>query len=187
MRKIGFIVLFLATMFSLRAQDDVSFKVVCRRQVTVGEQFQVSYELNAEGINFDAPNFNNFEIVGGPFSSSSSSVQIVNGSVTRTNTYTYSYYLRAIREGHFTIPAASITVKNRRIRSNTADIEVVRDNHAAASNNSGTQQASTATSNVFLEAVPNKTSAYIGEQITLTYKIYYTVPISQLTISKAPS
>ena len=186
MRKIGFIVLFLMTAFMLRAQDDVSFKVICKKQVVVGEQFQVSYELNGEGKNFEAPNFNNFEIVGGPFSSSSSSVQIINGSVTKTNTHTYSFYLRAIKEGKYTLPAASITVNKQKIKSTTAEIEVVKNNSVSSNGNN----ASGATANakdVFLEAMPNKMSAYLGEQIILTYKIYYTIPISNLSISKAPS
>ena len=187
MKRFSFIVLILITAFSLRAQDDVSFKVICKKQVVVGEQFQVSYELNGEGKNFEAPNFNNFEIIGGPFSSSSSSVQIINGSVTKTNTHTYSFYLRAIKEGKYTIPAATITVNKQKVKSTTADIEVVKDNSVITeSKNSSTASASGA-KDVFLEASPNKKSAYIGEQITLTYKIYYTIPISNLTISKAPS
>lgn len=185
MRKIGFILLFFMTVFALNAQDEVSFKVICKKQVVVGEQFQVSYELNGDGKNFEAPNFNNFEIVGGPFSSSSSSVQIINGSVTKTNTHTYSFYLRAIKEGKYTIPAATVTVNKKKVQSTTAAIEVVKDNNVTASGTTG----STATSkkDAFLEAVPNKLSAYIGEQIILTYKIYYTIPISNLSISKAPS
>ena len=187
MRKIGFIVLFLMTAFVLRAQDDVSFKVICKKQVVVGEQFQVSYELSGDGKNFEAPNFNNFEIVGGPFSSSSSSVQIINGSVTKTNTNTYSFYLRAIKEGKFTIPAATITVNKKKVKSNTFDIEVTKDNTVVSDKNGGQKAATGTVKDVFLEAVPNKKSAYIGEQITLTYKIYYTIPISNLSISKAPS
>ena len=186
MKKIGFILLFLMTVFGMNAQDDVNFKIICKKQVVVGEQFQVSYELTGEGTNFEAPNFNNFEIVGGPFSSSSSSVQIVNGSVTKSTTHTYSFYLRAIKEGSFTIPAATITVNKKKIKSTTEEIKVVKDTRvmsgdgSVSNNNSGTQD-------VFLEASPNKKTAYIGEQITLKYKIYYTIPISQLTISKAPS
>ena len=187
MRKIGFIVLFLMTLFSLKAQDDVSFKVICKKQVVVGEQFQVSYELTGDGKNFEAPNFNNFEIVGGPFSSSSSSVQIINGSVTKTSTNTYSFYLRAIKEGKFTIPAATITVNKKKVKSTTAEIEVVKDNSVVSDKNGGSKSSAGSTKDVFLEATPNKLSAFIGEQITLTYKIYFTIPISQLTISKAPS
>lgn len=186
MKRIGLFLVCLMTAFLLRAQDDVSFKVICKKQVVVGEQFQVSYELNGDGTNFEAPNFNNFEIVGGPFSSSSSSVQIINGSVTRTNTHTYSFYLRAIKEGKYTIPAATITVKKQKVKSSTADIEVVKDN-SVVTGGSASGGAATNSKDVFLEAVPNKLSTYLGEQIILTYKIYYTIPISNLSISKAPS
>ena len=175
------------TAFMLRAQDDVSFKVICKKQVVVGEQFQVSYELSGDGKNFEAPNFNNFEIVGGPFSSSSSSVQIINGSVTKTNTNTYSFYLRAIKEGKFTIPAATITVNKKKVKSNTFDIEVLKDSSGITGKSNGQKASTGSVKDVFLEAVPNKKSAYVGEQITLTYKIYYTIPISNLSISKAPS
>ncbi|MBO7468801.1 MAG: protein BatD [Bacteroidales bacterium] len=184
MKRIGFIVLFLMTAFALKAQDDVSFKVICKKQVSVGEQFQVSYELNSDGKNFESPNFNNFEIVGGPFSSSSSSVQIINGSVTKTNTHTYSFYLKAIKEGNFTIPAATITVNKQKVKSTTAEILVTKNSSTSGSSNSG---AVSNAKDVFLEATTNKKSAYLGEQLILTYKIYYTVPILSPSISKAPS
>lgn len=184
MKRISLIVLFFMTLFPSMAQDDVNFRVICKKQVIVGEQFQVSYELNGKGDSFEAPNFNNFEIIGGPFTSSSSNVQIINGSVSRANTYTYSYYLRAIKEGNFTIPAATITVNKRKVKSTTVDIEVIKSN---ADGNNYSDGASADTKDVFLEASLNKRSAYIGEQIILTYKIYYTIPISNLSISKSPS
>ena len=185
MKKIGFILLFFMMAFALNAQDDVSFKVICKKQVTVGEQFQVSYELNGDGKDFEAPNFHNFEIVGGPFSSSSSSVQIINGSVTKTNTHTYSFYLRAIKEGNFTIPAATITVNKQKVKSTTAEIVVTKN--AKTSNGNATSGAVSNAKEVFLEATTNKKSVYLGEQLILTYKIYYTVPILSPSISKAPS
>ena len=92
-KKLLYIITFLfAAAYSLEAQTDVSFKTICKRQVSVGEQFQVSYELNADGKDFKAPNFNNFEIIGGPFKSTSSSVQIINGSVSKTNIQTYENF-----------------------------------------------------------------------------------------------
>ena len=185
MKKIGFILLFFMMAFALNAQDDVSFKVICKKQATVGEQFQVSYELNGDGKDFEAPNFHNFEIVGGPFSSSSSSVQIINGSVTKTNTHTYSFYLRAIKEGNFTIPAATITVNKQKVKSNTAEIVVTKN--TKTSNGNATSGAVSNAKEVFLEATTNKKSVYLGEQLILTYKIYYTVPILSPSISKAPS
>ncbi len=183
------------TALSLEAQDDVTFKTICKKQVAVGEQFQVSYELNGDGRDFKSPNFNNFEVIGGPFSSTSSSVQIINGSVSRTNTQTYSFHLRAIKEGKFSIPQASVTVGRNRITSDPAEINVVASpsgSNYATGNTSNTagNRSSEATVNakeVFLEAIPSKRSAYIGEQILLTYRLFFTIPISQLSVSQSPS
>lgn len=177
-------------MYSLEAQSDVTFKTICKKQVSVGEQFQVSYELNGDGKDFRSPNFTNFEIIGGPFSSTSSSVQIINGSVTKTNTQTYSFHLRAIKEGKFTMPQASITVDRKRITSEPCEINVVAssktDNNYSGSSVNNSQTSDNARE-VFLEAIPNKRKVYMGEQIMLTYRIFYTIPISQLSVSKSPS
>ena len=183
MKRISVVLLLLVTALALKAQDDVSFRVICKKQVVVGEQFQVSYELSGDGKNFEAPNFVNFEIVSGPFHSTSSSIQIINGSASKTTTLTYSYYLRALKEGEFTIPAATITVNKKKVKSTTATVTVGKSSNVASGSST-----STGTGNeVFLEATPNKRTAYLGEQIMLTYKIYYNLPISNLSISKAPS
>lgn len=180
-------------MNSVEAQSDVTFRTICKKQVSVGEQFQVSYELNGDGKDFRSPNFTNFEVIGGPFSSTSSSVQIINGSVTKTNTQTYSFHLRAIKEGNFTMPQASITVDKKRITSEPCEINVVasqngNSTYSGSSNNGNNySQANDNAREVFLEAMPNKRKVYLGEQIVLTYRIYYTIPISQLTVSKSPS
>lgn len=184
--------MFIAT-YSLEAQSDVTFRTICKKQVSVGEQFQVSYELNGDGKDFRSPNFTNFEVIGGPFSSTSSSVQIINGSVTKTNTQTYSFHLRAIKEGKFTMPQASITVDKKRITSDPSEINVVASQNGnntysrSSSNGNNYSQANDNAREVFLEAMPNKRKVYLGEQIMLTYRIYYTIPISQLSVSKSPS
>lgn len=192
MRKIFIAVIAVLLSMTVFGQDDSVFNVICKRQVMVGEQFNVSYELDGNGSNFVAPNFVDFEVLGGPFSSSSSSVQIINGSITKSNKTTYSFYLRALKEGTFKIPAATITIDKKKVKSTTMDITVVPGSGNAAyagsprNGDNGSSQ-SVDLGDVFVEAVPNKKTAYIGEQILLTYKIYFTIPISQLSVSKSPS
>lgn len=188
--KLLYILTFIfISIHSVDAQSDVSFRTICKKQVSVGEQFQVSYELNGDGKDFKSPNFTNFEIIGGPFTSTSSSVQIINGSVSRTNTQTFSFHLRAIKEGTFTIPSASITVDRKKITSEPCEIVVTASPTGSSSygGSSNNTQVTVGNRDVFLEATPNKKKAYLGEQILLTYRIYYTIPISQLSVSKAPS
>ena len=66
--------------------QEARIKVSTKSQVVVGEQFRVVFEINADGKKFSAPSFEGFSVVGGPFNSTSSSVQIVNGSMSRTVT-----------------------------------------------------------------------------------------------------
>ena len=191
--KLLYIILFcFVSTYTLEAQSDVTFKTICKKQVSVGEQFQVSYELNGDGKDFKTPNFTNFEIIGGPFTSTSSSVQIINGSVSRTNTQTFSFHLRAIKEGVFTIPSASVTVDKKKITSEPCEINVIASasgssSYNGATNNTNISKSNTTAKEVFLKATPNKKKVYQGEQILLTYNIYYTIPISQLSVSKSPS
>ena len=191
--KLLYIILFcFVSIYTLEAQSDVTFKTICKKQVSVGEQFQVSYELNGDGKDFKTPNFTNFEIIGGPFTSTSSSVQIINGSVSRTNTQTFSFHLRAIKEGVFTIPSASVTVDKKKITSEPCEINVIASasgssSYNGATNNTNISKSNTTAKEVFLKATPNKKKVYQGEQILLTYNIYYTIPISQLSVSKSPS
>jgi hypothetical protein len=195
MRKFVRLLILIGIMapLSLYAQDP-TLKVSSKKQVAVGEQFQVSFELNAEGRNFVAPNFDNFSIVGGPFTSSSSSMQIINGSTTHSVKNTYSFVLRAIKEGSFIIKEAAITVKGKKVMSEPFEIKVVAGKAAnnAGSGNGGegannTNDSKVTGQDLFLKVIPNKKSAFIGEQIVLTYRIYTRVPVSSLSVSKMPT
>ena len=184
---------------ALRAQD-ATLTVSAKKQVMVGERFQVVFEANAEGKNFQAPSFDGFTVVGGPFTSSSSSFSIVNGSMSHTVKNTYTFALQAYKEGTFRVGAASLTVKGDKISSEPFEIQVVPDDgsHAAASSGSGGQSQSQGQSqntndpqvsgkDLFLKVTPSKKTVYVGEQIVLTYKLYTKVPVSSLSVGKSPS
>lgn len=197
MKKIGLFLMMLLLPLAMFAQDP-SIKVSAKHQVSVGEQFKIAFEVNADGKKFTAPSFEHFTVVGGPFNSSSSSVQIVNGSMSRTVNNTYSYVLRAEKEGDFTIGSASIVVNGNTIKSEPYQISVVKDASSASVASQGGSQASSqwqqgttdpkvSGQDLFLKVFPSKKSAYIGEPVVLTYKLYTRVPVSQLSVSKMPS
>ena len=123
MKRIIIIVFALLASLGVRAQE-ARIKVSTKQQVSVGEQFKIAFETNADGKNFTPPAFDGFTIVGGPFNSTSSSVQIVNGSMSRTVSNTYSYVLRANREGVFSIGAATLLVDGETIQSEPFSITV---------------------------------------------------------------
>ena len=183
-----------------------SIKVIGKQQVSVGEQFKIAFEVNAEGKSFTAPRFDGFTLVGGPFNSTSSSIQVVNGSMSRTVSNTYSYVLRAEKEGSFTIGSASIVVDGNVVKSEPFAVTVMADaSGAGAASQGSSSQGGSSQGNVsqgqqqssndpqvsgqdlFLKVYPSKRSAYVGEPVVLTYKLYTRVPVSQLTISKMPA
>ena len=198
-RKAKVATFFLLLLPMLAFAQDPTLKVSSPRQVSVGQKFQVVFESNAEGKNFTAPSFEGFNVVGGPFQSSSSSFQMVNGSMSHSVSVTYTYALMAYQEGTFHIGPATLTVKGNKITSQPFDIAVGPDNGggSASSGNGGSSSQGGQRSNtddpqvsgkdLFLKVVPSKKSVYLGEQFVLTYKLYTKVPVSSLSISKAPS
>ena len=203
MKKIFGLLVFILCVapIAMRAQDAPKLTVSAKKQVVVGERFQVVFEANADGKNFSAPSFDGFTVVGGPFTSSSSSFSMVNGSMSHTVKCTYTYALQAYKEGTFRIGSASLTVKGDKVSSEPFDIQVLPDDgsHATASGggNSGSNQGKSQSQNtndpqvsgkdLFLKVIPSKRSAYVGEQIVLTYKLYTKVPVSSLSVDKMPS
>lgn len=185
----------------LWAQDDPTLSVSTKKQVVVGERFQVVFEANAEGKNFQAPTFDGFTVVGGPFTSTSSSFSMVNGSMSHTVKVTYTFALQAYKEGTFHIGSASLTVKGNKVSSEPFDIKVLPDDGSHANNsgggygggqsNQGGQQNSNdpevSGKDLFLRVIPSKKSVYVGEQVVLIYKLYTKVPVSSVSIEKLPS
>ena len=182
----------------LWAQDDPRLTISAKKQVVVGERFQVVFEANGEGRSFQAPTFEGFNVVGGPFTSTSSSIQVVNGSVTRSTSNSYTYALQASREGTFLIGAASVTIDGKKVSSEPYEIKVLPDDGSYASSGGGASssqgQARQNTSDpqvsgkdLFLRCIPSKKSVCVGDQIVLTYKLYTKVPVSSVSVSKMPS
>ena len=183
----------------LWAQDTPTLTVSAKKQVFVGERFQVVFESNAEGRNFQAPSFEGFNVVGGPFTSTSSSIQVVNGSISRTTRNSYTFALQAIQEGTFRIGSASLTVSGDKVNSEPFEIKVLPDDgsHAPSGGGGGSsnQRQSQQNTNdpqvsgkdLFLRCIPSKKSVYVGEQVVLTYKLYTKVPVSSVSLSKVPS
>ena len=193
-----FVILGCLMPLALWAQDSPTLTVSTKKQVMVGERFQVVFEANAEGKNFSAPSFEGFTVVGGPFTSTSSSFQMVNGSMSHTVKCTYTFALQAYKEGTFHIGSATLNVKGDKVSSEPFDIKVVPDDgsHAASSGGGGSSgQGQSSSSNdpqvsgkdLFLKVIPSKKTAYLGEQVVLTYKLYTKVPVSSLSVSKMPT
>ena len=80
------VVVAVLTFFTAFAEQGVTFQTNAPMIVGVGEAFRVEFDLNAkpDDKSFVAPSFEGFSVLAGPSVSHGSSMQIVNGSVSKS-------------------------------------------------------------------------------------------------------
>lgn len=168
------------------AQDGAFTATVDRSQVGTGEQFTVTFTVSGmdamSAQNFKAPDFGQLLVLSGP--NTSQNYQIINGSMS--GSIAYSYVLYARQTGKFTIGPATIDIKGKQIKSQPIQVEVVKGSTQPK------QQAPEPTianigDNLIIRAIADKQRAHIGEQITITYKLYTRVSVSGYDLAKAPT
>lgn len=172
--------------------QDVSFTADAPTVVEVGEQFRLSYSLNKQGEELQLPALKGFEVLAGPSMSSSFSSSIINGKVTSSSEYIYTYVLEATTEGEYTIDPATIKVDGKQMKSNAVTIKVVKGSAHSQQNQQGERReesqagASIKKDDIFLRLEVNRKSLYVGESLVATLKIYTRVGLSQFGRSKFP-
>jgi tetratricopeptide (TPR) repeat protein len=176
---------------SFAKADNISFHASAPSVVEVGERFRVQYSVNSQDVShFSYPNFDGFEVIYGPSTSSQSSVQFVNGKMSQSSSLTYTFTMVAQKTGAFTIPAASIQVGDATYKSKSLKIQVVassggnQQSQGQSSRNSQTasrpQSSGISSSDLFMTATASRTKVYEQEAILVTYKLYTLVNLTQL-------
>lgn len=167
--------------------DEISFVASAPNAVVVGQQFRLSYKINRGNAKEPRiPAIEGFSILSGPNRSSESSYRMVNGQVSSTQSLTYTYILKADREGTYTLPSAAVEVEGKQITSNSVDIKVLpQDNQSQSVRNSrGTDKTESSaninSSDLFMTATLNKTKVYEQQAVLLTYKVYSAVNLTSL-------
>ena len=182
------IILLLVLASALSAQE---FKATVDR-TTVGQnqQFQIYFQFsgsdNSGLTNFRTPDFKGLRVLSGP--NQSSSIQIINGRTSAS--ITYSYYVVATSIGDITIGPASVDYKGKTYKTSPVAIKVVKGQtqpqaQQTQDNSSGISKEQIA-QNLFIVAEADKKSAYKGEQITVTYKLFSKLEIGSPQINKLP-
>jgi hypothetical protein len=172
--------------------QDVTVQVEYPSVVQEGQQFTVSWTVNAGGGEFAAPSFEGFYKLMGPQTSYSSSTQMIYGKFSTQTSYTYVYYLQAVKTGKFVIPPAVFTLKNKTYASDEMNIEVVAGNAPQQpSNQQGNEGQNAAAiessgSDLFIDLSLSKRSVYVGEAIAATVKIFTRSNLSGINEIKFP-
>lgn len=173
----------------LWADEEVSFTASAPDAVAVGDQFRLSYTITTQDVrDFRVASIRGFDVLMGPSRSTQSSVQIINGKTTSTQSITFTYILMAKTEGEYTIPGATVTADGNQMVSNSVKIKVLpADKSSQSGQQRGTTGSATISGNdLFITGTINKTTVYEQEAILLTYKIYTQVDLRGFDNVKLP-
>lgn len=186
MRKLLISLVLSLSVLAVHAQT--SIQVQAHKVVSANEQFNVTFVIEgAKPTDFSWEPGDAFELVWGPQQGRSTSVQIINGKRTESSQTTYSYILRPLKTGKFTLAAATARVKGNEISSSPHAIEVVSSGSSSGqssqpsqsqSSREQAQQGNISDSDLFLRLSLSRSEVVVGEPIVATVKLYQRVNIS---------
>ncbi|HLP18299.1 MAG TPA: BatD family protein [Bacteroidota bacterium] len=163
---------------------------VDRNPAATNEPFSLDFTMNGGGAgggkNLKLPDLSKFMILSGP--NQSTSMQIINGNVS--SSVTYSYVLQAREPGKFTIGSATIEAGGKTLTSSPIELTVVKGSGASrqsAQQQQGGESDVKIGDNIFVRAIVDRSKVMQGEQITVSYKIYTRVNIINYAINKLPT
>ncbi len=164
------ITLTLVAIAAATAWPQASFQAYSdARQVLINGFFDLTFSLeNGQGANFKPPTFEDFAVISGPRRAMSTT--IINGRVSNETRYTYT--LQPQRLGRFIIGPASIEVDGEVLRSNRVTIEVLEPK----------EEVSSTTDPFYVRAIPENDTAYLGQQVSLDYKLFTAVNIESYNV-----
>lgn len=164
-------------------------------RVEAGENFRVSFKVTTQDVDDFRSGLHStdvVEVIAGPYTSSESSFQMVNGHTSSSSSITYTYTLYAAKSGVYNIPAAHARVGGKQISSRPAKVTVVGSAQGRGKNSPKMHEddnypphmkvAGSAISgrDLFIKVSANKRKVYEQEPILLTYKVYTLVDLTQL-------
>ena len=164
-------------------------------RVEAGENFRVSFKVTTQDVDDFRSGLHStdvVEVIAGPYTSSESSFQMVNGHTSSSSSITYNYTLYAAKSGVYNIPAAHARVGGKQISSRPAKVTVVGSAQGRGNNSPKMHEddnypphmkvAGSAISgrDLFIKVSANKRKVYEQEPILLTYKVYTLVDLTQL-------
>jgi len=166
MKTVKHITLLLVILATSMVSGQVKFETkVSKKKLGVNERLRVDFVMNKDGDNFNPPDFEAFNVVGGPNTSVSNSW--LNG--THSYAKTYSYFLAPKKRGTFRINSASIEIDGEIFKTQAVTVQIT---NAVNRPNDPHNVDGIASENIHLIAEVSKSDPYINEAITVVYKLY---------------
>lgn len=170
-------------------------------QVPQNYTIDITYTVeNGNLQKFTPPTFDGFDDYGSP--AQSTNISVINGRMSKSVSYTYT--LKPHKQGDFVIGPATAIINGQEVKSNTVTIKVTapaKQQQAQQYNDPfdpfRQQRSRPQTSeddikkmvekNMFVRVIPSKTSLYQGDQVSLSYKLYFRIQYQSLQAIKNPN
>lgn len=190
MKRIILNILFVSFVLVTCAQE---LQVQAPSHVSTGENFRLSYVISTQDVGDihlgGIPSA--LELITGPYRSSQSSYQIVNGHASSSSSTTFTFILCATKSGTYKIPAATVVANGHKYTSRALQVKVSGKStngnsapkmHDSSDDIASMRPAGTSVkgSDLFIKVSANKKSVYEQEPVLLTYKVYTLVDLSEL-------
>ena len=175
-----------------------SIQVQTHKVVAEDERFNVTFVIdgNVKVSEFSWEPGSDFQLLWGPQRGHSSSIQIINGKTTKSVQTTFSYVLRPLKAGRFSLPSARANVDGKELVSSSESIEVVsqqaqsRQQNPSSSSQSQTQQPKATQQrtgeDIILTLNLSRTNVVVGEPITATIMLYTRADIAGFESAQFP-
>ena len=164
--KRGFIILLLFIQTALLAQEIKFEAKVSKSTIGLNERLQVTFAINEDGDNFQAPNFEGFRVVGGPFQSTNFSW--VNG--VKSFSRSYAYVLQPTQKGTLTIKQGIIEFEGQTYKTLPVKVTVTDAVELPKDPNDPDYKVG---EGVHLVAEVSNGNPYLNEPVTVIYKLYF--------------
>lgn len=170
MKRILLLLFLIAQSLSAQVQFEAK---VSKNTLGINERLRIEFNMNADGDNFVAPNFeaSGFRVIGGP--SQSVSQSWINGKSSFNKSYIY--ILLPTQKGQLTIKQAAIEINGQIYKTSPVKINVT--NAVEIPKDPNEAPAVSADDNIYLVADISKSNPYLNEPITVVYKLYFSYSI----------
>ncbi len=180
-------ILSLSLTRSAWAQAPSFVATVDAERVGAGEQFQLRFTFTGTGSTLPSglkpPEFGQFVVISGP--NTSQAIQFIN--MKASVSLSYSYVLYARQPGTYTIGPASVEYQGSTFSSQPVKVVVEKGKPAPKPGSENASAQLAVGDNIVLLATADRKRVRMGEQVTVTWKIYTRVGMSISRISKLPT
>jgi hypothetical protein len=123
----------------------------------------------------------------------STSMSMVNGKISKTKTITYTYILKPLKKGTYTIDPVSVSYEGVTYKTDPITLTIVegsvnagKDRGRNVPGTEGQIDPEKIKNDIFILVKPNRSEIYQGEQLFLTYTLYSRHDIDSLSLRESP-